>query len=71
MAEPVAIRSRSPVEATVQQQILRVLAQHPAGLTAGDIASQLALTTSVTALLRAMAQAGRVRRVTSEGYAIS
>ena len=29
----------------LQQQVLRILGQHPAGLTPGEIASQLGLTT--------------------------
>jgi DNA-binding MarR family transcriptional regulator len=49
-------------------QVLRILGQHPAGLTPGEIASQLGLTTSLTRLLQAMAQAGLVERVTSETY---
>jgi DNA-binding IclR family transcriptional regulator len=51
-----------------QQQVLRILGQHPAGLTPGEIASQLGLTTSLTPLLRTMAQAGLVQRVTAETY---
>jgi DNA-binding MarR family transcriptional regulator len=49
-------------------QVLHILRQHPAGLTPGEIASQLGLTTSLTRLLQAMAQAGLVERVTSELY---
>ena len=52
------------------QQILRVLAQHPAGLAPGEIASQLGLTTSLTRQLRTMAQAGLVRRVAPEVYVV-
>ncbi|HEY5865525.1 MAG TPA: helix-turn-helix domain-containing protein [Candidatus Tectomicrobia bacterium] len=52
----------------LRQQVLRILAHHPAGLTPGEIASQLALTTSLTSLLRTMAQAGLVQRVTAEIY---
>jgi hypothetical protein len=37
------------------RQVLRILGQHPAGLTPGGIASQLGLTTSLTHLLQAMA----------------
>jgi DNA-binding IclR family transcriptional regulator len=64
------IASPTPEEEAMQQQILRVLAQHPAGLTPGALASQLGLTTSLTAVLRTMVQAGRVRRVTAEVYAV-
>jgi hypothetical protein len=35
----------------LRQQVLHILEQHPAGLTPGEIASQLALTTSLTHLL--------------------
>jgi len=52
------------------QQVLRVLAQHPAGLAPGEIASQLGLTTSLTRLLRTMAREGLVRRVAPEVYAV-
>ena len=62
---------RQHSEATpLQRQILRVLAQHPAGLTPGEIASQLGLTASLTGILKAMAQEGLVRRVTSEVYIV-
>jgi DNA-binding IclR family transcriptional regulator len=57
-----------PDQVMLQRQILRVLAQHPAGLTPGEIASQLGLTTSLTRMLRTMAQAGLVQRVTAELY---
>jgi len=56
--------------APIQRQILRVLAQHPAGLAPGEIASQLGLPTSLTRLLKVMEQEGLVRRVTSEVYAV-
>ena len=52
----------------LRQQVLRILSQHPAGLTPGEIASQLGLTTSLTHLLQTMAQAGLVQRVTAETY---
>jgi DNA-binding IclR family transcriptional regulator len=52
----------------LRRQVLRILGQHPAGLTPGEIASQLGLTTSLTPLLQAMAQAGLVQRVTAETY---
>jgi DNA-binding IclR family transcriptional regulator len=52
----------------LRQQVLRILEQHPAGLTPGEIASQLGLTTSLTTLLQTMAQAGLVQRVTAETY---
>ena len=56
--------------ASIQRQILRVLAQHPAGLTPGEIASQLGLTASLTAILKVMEQEGLVRCVTAEVYAV-
>jgi DNA-binding IclR family transcriptional regulator len=59
-----------PGDSATVQQIVRVLAQHPAGLTPGEIASQLGLTTSLTRLLHVMAQEGLVRRVTREVYAV-
>jgi DNA-binding MarR family transcriptional regulator len=49
-------------------QVLRILGQYPAGLAPGEIASQVGLTTSLTRLLQAMAQAGLVERVTSDTY---
>jgi DNA-binding MarR family transcriptional regulator len=52
----------------LRQQVLRILRQHPAGLTPGEIASQLGLTTSLTHLLQSMARAGLVQRVTAEVY---
>jgi DNA-binding IclR family transcriptional regulator len=52
----------------LRRQVLRILEQHPAGLTPGEIASQLGLTTSLTRLLQTMAQAGLVQRVTAETY---
>jgi DNA-binding IclR family transcriptional regulator len=52
----------------LRRQVLRILGQHPAGLTPGEIASQLGLTTSLTHLLQAMAQVGLVERVASETY---
>jgi DNA-binding IclR family transcriptional regulator len=52
----------------LRQQVLRILGQHPAGLTPGEIASQLGLTTSLTHLLRIMAQEGLVQRVKAETY---
>jgi DNA-binding IclR family transcriptional regulator len=52
------------------QQVLRVLAQHPAGLAPGEVASQLGLTTSLSRLLQTMAQEGLVRRVAPEVYAV-
>ena len=50
------------------RQVLRILEQHPAGLTPDEIASQLGLTTSLTRLLQTMAQVGLVQRVTAETY---
>jgi DNA-binding MarR family transcriptional regulator len=55
-------------DAPLQRQVLRILGQHPAGLTPGEIASQLGRTTSLTHVLQAMAQAGLVERVTAETY---
>ena len=52
----------------LRRQVLRILEQHPAGLTPGEIVSQLGLTTSLTHLLQSMAQAGLVQRVTAETY---
>ena len=63
---PLATRPRD--DERLRRQVLRVLEQHPAGLTPGEIASQLALTTSLTPLLQAMAEAGLVHRVTAETY---
>jgi DNA-binding MarR family transcriptional regulator len=56
--------------APLQRQILRVLAQHPAGLTPGEIASQLGLTAPLSRILKLMEQEGLVRRVTSEVYTV-
>jgi len=58
----------APEQVPLRQQVLWVLAQHPAGLTPGEIASQLGLTTSLTRVLRTMAHAGLVQRVTAELY---
>ena len=55
----------------LRQLILHVLAQHPAGLTPGEIASQLGLTTSLTATLRAMSREGLLRRMSTEVYALA
>jgi DNA-binding IclR family transcriptional regulator len=52
----------------LRQQVLRILSQHPAGLTPGGVASQLGLTTSLRRLLQTMAQVGLVQRVTAETY---
>ena len=52
----------------LRQQVLRILGQHPAGLTPGEIASQLGLTTSLTHLLQTMTRAGLIQRVTAETY---
>jgi DNA-binding IclR family transcriptional regulator len=51
--------------------ILHVLAQHPAGLTPGAVASQLGLTTSLTATLQAMTREGLLRRISAEVYAVA
>lgn len=56
---------------TLRPLILHVLAQHPAGLTPGAIASQLGLTTSLTATLQAMARDGLLRRMSAEVYAVA
>jgi DNA-binding IclR family transcriptional regulator len=61
-----AIRPRD--DERLRRQVLLVVEQHPAGLTPGEIASQLGLTTSLTHLLQTMAQAGLVKRVTAETY---
>jgi hypothetical protein len=55
----------------IRQLILHVLAQHPAGLTPGEIASQFGLTTSLTATLRAMSREGLLRRMSTEVYALA
>jgi hypothetical protein len=52
----------------LRQQVLRILGQHPVGLTPGEIASQWGLTTSLRRLLQTMAQARLVQRVTAEAY---
>ena len=57
-----------PEQLALRRQVLQVLAQHPAGLMPGEIASQLGLTTSLARVLRAMAHAGLVQRVTAELY---
>jgi hypothetical protein len=57
-----------PAQVTLRRQVVRVPAQHPAGLTSGAIASQLGLTTSLACMLRARAHAGLVQRVTAERY---
>jgi hypothetical protein len=55
----------------IRPLILHVLAQHPAGLTPGAVASQLGLTTSLTATLRAMHREGLLRRMSAEIYAVA
>src|SRR4029434_1959618 len=59
----------APTPEAIRQLILHVLAQHPAGLTPGEVASQLGLTTSLTATLRAMHREGLIRRVSAGVYA--
>ena len=61
----------APTPEALQQLILRVLAQHPAGLTPGAIASQLGLTTSLTATLQAMTRTGLLRQVSAEVYTVA
>jgi hypothetical protein len=61
----------APTPEALRQLILHVLAQHPAGLTPGAVASQLGLTTSLTATLRAMTRAGLIRRISAEVYAVA
>jgi hypothetical protein len=56
--------------ATLRSLITRVLRQHPAGLNAGEIASQLGSMTSLTPTLKAMERDGLLRRVAFGGYAI-
>jgi hypothetical protein len=62
---------RAPSPDAIRPLILHVLAQHPAGLTPGAVASQLGLTTSLTATLRAMARDGLIRRRSAEVYAVA
>jgi hypothetical protein len=61
----------APPPEVLRPLILHVLAQHPAGLTPGAIASQLGLTTSLTATLRDMTRAGLLRRISAEVYAVA
>jgi DNA-binding IclR family transcriptional regulator len=68
MDEQATIAARPRDDEPLRRQVLRILEQHPAGLTPGEIASQLGLTTSLTHLLQSMAQAGLVQRVTAETY---
>jgi predicted transcriptional regulator len=55
----------------IRQLILHVLTQHPAGLTPGAVASQLGLTTSLIATLRAMTREGLIRQISAEVYAVA
>ena len=68
MDEQATTATRPRDDEPLRRQVLRILEQHPAGLTPGEIASQLGLTTSLTRLLQTMAQAGLVQRVTAETY---
>ena len=68
MDEQATTAMRPRDDEPLRRQVLRILEQHPAGLTPGEIASQLGLTTSLTHLLQSMAQAGLVQRVTAETY---
>ena len=52
----------APTPEALRQWILHVLAQHPAGLTPGAVASQLGLTTSLTATLQLALVYGVVSR---------
>jgi DNA-binding IclR family transcriptional regulator len=61
----------APTPEALRQLILDVLAQHPAGLTPGAVASQLGLTTSLTATLQAMTREGLLRRISAEVYAVA
>jgi hypothetical protein len=61
----------APTPEELRQLILHVLAQHPAGLTPGAVASQLGLTTSLTATLQAMTREGLLRRISAEVYAVA
>jgi hypothetical protein len=61
----------APTPEALRQLILDVLAQHPAGLTPGAVASQLGLTTSLTGTLQAMTREGLLRRVSTEVYAVA
>ena len=58
MDEQATTATRPRDDEPLRRQVLRILEQHPAGLTPGEIASQLGLTTSLTHLLQRMAQAG-------------
>jgi len=68
MDEQATTATSSRDDEPLRRQVLRILEQHPAGLTPGEIAPQLALTASLTHLLQIMAQAGLVQRVTAETY---
>jgi DNA-binding IclR family transcriptional regulator len=61
----------APTSEALRQLILHVLAQHPAGLTPGEVASQLGLTTSLSATLRAMHHEGLLRRMRAGAYAVA
>ena len=61
----------APTPEALRPLILDVLAQHPAGLTPGAVASQLGLTTSLTATLRAMTREGLLRRMSAEIYVVA
>ena len=55
MDEQATTAMRPRDDEPLRRQVLRILEQHPAGLTPGEIASQLGLTTSLTHLLQTMA----------------
>jgi hypothetical protein len=52
MDEQVTTATSSRDDGPLRRQVLHILEQHPAGLTPGEIASQLGLTTSLTHLLQ-------------------
>jgi hypothetical protein len=63
-------RLASPPDA-IRPLLLLVLAQYPAGLPPDAVASQLGLTTSLTATRRAMTRNGLLRRRSAEVYAVA
>jgi hypothetical protein len=69
-AQQALLARLAPTPEALRQLILHILAQHPAGLTPGAVASQLGLTTSLTATLQAMTREGLLRRMSTEVYAV-
>ena len=63
-----SISLREALASLPEDQRQVIVMRHLVGLSPGEIASQLGLTTSLTPLLQAMAQAGLVERVTAETY---